>query len=243
MLVGIAPFQKRFTLHHYIFTKRSVFFRAARSGRWTPDTKPTDLHEHDPSIFDLYLHCVYQNTLPTLPSVSSPPPKDDQGKYIKESSAQFRQITANRKIALDLRFHTLPRLYILADSLLDPTTANLVIDEVASLAWNYRHAPGTAVIDVAFASTREKDGLRNLLADLHAHLDETVPKGDLPNAFLSLVFQRFLTAKVIDGIRVQPAFTKRLENVCADSKWAKSEYYQRIEPSVVAPKKYAAIKQ
>lgn len=81
------------------------------------------------------------------------------------------------------------------------------------------------MIDVAFASTIEKDGLRNLLADLHAHLDETVPKGDLPNAFLSLVFQSFLTAKVIDDIRVQPSFNKRLENLGADSDWKKSKYY------------------
>jgi hypothetical protein len=146
-------------------------------------------------------------------------------------------------IALDLRFHTLTRLYILADSVLDSTTASLVIDEIAFLAYEWHRAPGTGVISLAFGSTREKDGLRNLLADLHAHLDETVPKGDLPNAFLSLVFQRLLTAKATDKIIVDESFAELLENVRADCAWTKSEYYQRIEPTDAASKKHAASKQ
>jgi hypothetical protein len=225
VLVGTALNQKRFTVHYSIVSKRSEFFRAARSERWTTG-KPTDLHEHDPSIFDLYLQCVYQNELPSLPAVVSIPPWN-----VQESPEELRQRKAEHAIAMDLRYHTLTRLYILADSLLDSITANQVIDEIAFLAWTWKLAPGTGVIHVAFGSTRENDGLRNLLADLHAQLDDEVPEGDLPNAFLSLIFERFLVAKRNGDTMVRDEFLKILRDVGNNSAWTKREYH-RVDPYV-----------
>ena len=77
VLVGSESNQKRFTLHHDIFTKRSRFFRVARSERWTPGTKPTDLHEYDPRIFNLYVYCVYPDALPSMPTAASSLPNND----------------------------------------------------------------------------------------------------------------------------------------------------------------------
>jgi hypothetical protein len=88
VLVGSRSNQKRFTLHHDIFTKRSRFFRAARSERWAPGTKPTDLHEYDLSIFNLYLHCVYRDALPSMPTPVFSPPNNDNGTNPPETLEQ-----------------------------------------------------------------------------------------------------------------------------------------------------------
>jgi hypothetical protein len=222
VLVGTGDEQQRFTVHHELITKRSGFFHAARSERWSSG-KPTDLHEHDPSIFDLYLQCVYQNVLPSMPAVVSIPPWN-----VQESPEEFRQRKTEHAIAMDLRYHTLTRLYILADSLLDSITANQVIDEIAFWAWTWNFAPGTGVIHVAFGSTREHDGLRNLLADLHAQLDDVVPEGDLPNYFLALIFERSLAAKKNGDIMVRDEFLEILRDVGRNSAWTRSEYYQPV---------------
>jgi hypothetical protein len=129
---------------------------------------------------------------------------------------------------MDLQYHTLTRLYIIADSLLDSITANLVIDEIAFLAWTWQQAPGTEVIHVAFGSTREHDGLRNLLADLHAQLYDRMPEGDLPNAFLGLIFERFLAAKENEDIVVRDELLERIRDVGNSSAWTRREYHQLV---------------
>jgi hypothetical protein len=164
-----------------------------------------------------------------MPDVVSLPPMDESGKQIPEYPKQILQRRAELTVSRDLRFHTLTRLYILADSLLDSVTANLVFNEIAFLGWSWLQAPGAGVINVAFGSTRENDGLRNLLADLHAHLDAEVPDGDLPNAFLSLVWKRFLAARANEDILVTDSFLELLQNVGDDCAWTRKEYYQRIE--------------
>lgn len=59
VLVGKEPKQQRFTVYHDILTRRSEFFRAARSGRWTTQPEQaTVLDDHEPDVFSVYLHCV-----------------------------------------------------------------------------------------------------------------------------------------------------------------------------------------
>jgi hypothetical protein len=65
VLVGAGAKQRRFTVHHDLITKRSKFFRAARSERWTLiKSKPADLQHCDPDIFAKYLHCIYRDAVP-----------------------------------------------------------------------------------------------------------------------------------------------------------------------------------
>jgi hypothetical protein len=52
---------KRFTLHTDVFTRRSKFLAAARKPEWVAEdsTKPVDLSDEDPHVFQAYLNCVY----------------------------------------------------------------------------------------------------------------------------------------------------------------------------------------
>lgn len=46
-------------MYHYVLTRRSKFFRAPRSGRWTTQPeRATVLDDHEPEVFSVYLHCV-----------------------------------------------------------------------------------------------------------------------------------------------------------------------------------------
>lgn len=59
VVVGKEPNQRRFTVYHDILTRRSEFFRAARSGRWIAQPEQaTLLDDHEPDVFSVYLHCV-----------------------------------------------------------------------------------------------------------------------------------------------------------------------------------------
>ena len=59
--VGKSPSPvERFTVHTDVFTKRSRFLCAARKPEWLTDaTKPVDLTDEDPEVFQAYLNCVY----------------------------------------------------------------------------------------------------------------------------------------------------------------------------------------
>jgi hypothetical protein len=59
LLVGKAPNQQRFTVYHDLLVQRSEFFRAARSSRWTKESKPTTLDDYNPEVFSTYLYCLY----------------------------------------------------------------------------------------------------------------------------------------------------------------------------------------
>lgn len=213
-------------MHSSVMAKRSEFFRAARSERWTSETKPTELHEHDPSIFDLYLHGVYHNTLPTMPLAITLPPLDENGRRIKETPQQKRQRLAFNEISIDSQLLPLVKLYILSDSLLDPTTANLAVGEINTIGWKRRHLPGAAVLDLVFSNTRENDGLRNLLVDFYVYVGRPLPEGDFPHAFLLLFADRVLAARFNDYLEVNEDHLNYVEEGGCD--WAKGEYHQSV---------------
>jgi hypothetical protein len=59
-VVGRGDLQQQFTLHTEPFTKRSEFFRAARSPHWLTDpTNLVDCEDDDPEIFSAYVNFVY----------------------------------------------------------------------------------------------------------------------------------------------------------------------------------------
>lgn len=59
VLVGKAPNQERFTVHHDLIVQRSEFFRAASSSCSTETDELTTLEDHEPEVFSVYLHCLY----------------------------------------------------------------------------------------------------------------------------------------------------------------------------------------
>jgi hypothetical protein len=62
---------KRFTVHSDIFTQRSRFLAAARKPEWIAGdpSKPVDLSDEDPDVFQAYLNCIYvgPETLEEIP--------------------------------------------------------------------------------------------------------------------------------------------------------------------------------
>jgi hypothetical protein len=222
--VGSAPEQQLFTLHHEIFTRRSRFFRVARSERWTPGTKPTELHEHYAGIFNLYVHCVYRNVLPSMEASIFLPPNNGNATDPPQSPEQAQQGEVNRKDLIDLRYEALINLYILADVLLDPTTANMAIDEIRRFRLDVKSNPGAHVITFIYNSTKEGDGLRKVLADffIYSYTSLYMPKGDVPNDFFKFLMQRYL-----DGMN-KGHITTKFHNVVGKDGWDDLDYYQDV---------------
>jgi hypothetical protein len=59
-------------------------------------------------------------------------------------------------------------------------------------------------------------------------MDDRVPEGDLSNAFLGLIFERFLAAKENEDIVVRDEFLERIRDVGNSSAWTRREYHQLV---------------
>jgi hypothetical protein len=59
-------------------------------------------------------------------------------------------------------------------------------------------------------------------------MDETLPEGDFPNAFLSLVMERFFAAKAIHGIVASHYCICDVQNSSGGSHWAQNGYHHPI---------------
>ena len=163
VLVGRDDNQQLFTVHHDIITRQSKFFRQARSSLWNSDKSvPVELQHADPQIFDMYLHCVYHHDV--------------------------LEFTGDALTEPELRFEASIDLYVLADSILDFTTADLAIEEIRWI----RHAQGfpeAGVINYAYRNTMADCALRNALVDIYVEATR-LPDGDFPNAFLRSVVEK-----------------------------------------------------
>lgn len=232
MLVGTGSNETRFTVHHEIITKRSAFFRKARSERWTTDkSKPADLHEHKPETFEVYLYCLYHDAAPEAPLFTPIPwPKNPKDKVIFEKYEE--QVSITRQAFSESRFNELVDLYILADVLADPTTANIAIDEIRRFTNSFHEDPSAGVITYAFRFTRDGDGLRMLLADNFLYGSSKISPDDLPKECFYVVGERFLEAKEYENIVVKdnmaPGFFREVKGSLY---WDGDEYdyYQDVE--------------
>ena len=94
VVVGKGPLQQRSTLHTDVFTKRSEFFRAARSPQWLKDpTKPVDCEDDDPQIFEAYMNVVYSGTDGIKPEVEDQASPDT-------ATSDFKQPDTNGDLGL-----------------------------------------------------------------------------------------------------------------------------------------------
>jgi hypothetical protein len=87
-------------------TKSSDFFRAARSLVWTSTIEPTELPEQDPSIFALYLDCLYDRTMPEFPALARP--------FYDSVDGDLREVEDANKILIVAHWEKLVGLYVLA---------------------------------------------------------------------------------------------------------------------------------
>jgi len=170
----------------------------------------------------LYVHCVYRNVLPSMEATIFLPPHNGNGTDPPQSPEQAQQGEVNRKDLIDLRYEALINLYILADVLLDPITANMAIDEIRRFRLDIKSNPGAQVITFIYNSTKEGDGLRKVLADFFVYTSLCMPKGDVPNDFFKFFMQRYL------GERKNGHLTKKFYNVVGKDGWADLDYYQDV---------------
>ena len=202
MIVGAGDYQQRFIIHHELITKRSKFFRAARSETWTSDTsKPADLQHHEPKFFAHYLHCIYRDAVPFYDMWF------DDGDTVETNAIHTMDVIRTDSFFADQYYEYLVKLYITADSLQDPTTANMVIDETRRISQQAAE-PKSETLQLAFDHTVPSDNMRNVLADifiLNGHeLGDAI---DYPPDFLKLIVERFKTMRETNS-EVRDAATK-----------------------------------
>jgi hypothetical protein len=189
VLAGKAPLpQRRFTVHHNLFTQRSEFFRAARSSQWLTDpTKPVDLEDDDPEIVSKYLSCVYFGAAALRTDVEDQEPprrtypdereEDDDPedafawpqKELEKSKARLGLDPTPYDIACDAQHLFLAKIWLQADKLQDPTTANLVADEIIRFSQAMRRNPSFMITNHAYELTMHGSPLRKLMRDFRVH--------------------------------------------------------------------------
>jgi hypothetical protein len=162
--------------------------------------------------------------MPPMPVAAFLPPNNNNGTNPVETPEQERQRKADRKAFVKLGYQTLINLYILADKLLDPTTANMAIDEIRRFGESVGRNLGADDIILVFDSTTEGDGLRKLLADFIIYTGIKLPEGDMPKDFFKFVLQRYLTESWNKRLYTRHQFG----TVVGKVGWADSDYYQDV---------------
>jgi hypothetical protein len=229
VIVGTGPNRQRFGVDHSIVTKRSDFFRTARSARWmSTTTKPTELPEQDPSIFELYLDYLYDDAMPEIPLLA-PPPVTPGVTNINVIREKRPSVDAANTTLVNTHWRKLIRLYTLADHLLDPRTANMAIDGMRSFYYQTHHfGLDTELIDLVIQSTRDEDCLRNLFADFHL-LEGRYTDHNLPKEWFVLLFERSQALRVSRHLVVTKGDLTQPMSIFSSRQWDQSDYYQHVD--------------
>ena len=218
--VGQEPNQQSFSVYHDLITQRSAHLRALRVEQTTnfPDLPVIILGDCDPEVFNAYLQCVYFGPKPLEDRVaamiedlddpnskktSSDDENDDMGvegdgEAAGSDAAEIDETASNSEKEPVEKF--LVDLYLLAIKLIDPTTANLAIDELIGLHEFNCHISKEMVAFVYY-STAKNSKLRLLYRDLHIHrmrdswLVEVTEGTQYPYEFVGEVVRRIWRRK------------------------------------------------
>ncbi|KAK5710625.1 hypothetical protein LTR17_018800 [Elasticomyces elasticus] len=134
--VLVGPNKQEFMVHKDMTTRRSSFFQAAASQRWSASGsgKFIELGDDDPSVFSAYLECLYTGVV-----------------HIDE------QLCSDSFLTL--------KLYILADKLGDLKSMNCIIDHIIKWSDQGRELPDTPSATYVVANTTDTSQLRHLIVD------------------------------------------------------------------------------
>jgi hypothetical protein len=222
VLVGAKPHRQRFTVHHDLITQRSEFFRAARSLCWTEPGKVTRLVDDDPHVFSAYLSCVYfgkdfmdrQDCKHRQGDISSDDEDDDEDEDGVDSNSDADVEDDHREKEKEHSEHLetvrfLVDVYLLADKLLDPTTANVVIEELRLFVMDAPWTTDDATISHVYASTGHKNPLRKLIRDWYLFKDDQSWALDRPKSDWDLPVE-FLQDLIIEPSRQRREYTRAL---------------------------------
>jgi hypothetical protein len=216
-----------FSVHHDLITHRSEFFRASRSPQWKKPGEPTPLVDEDPSVFALYLHCLCFGTKDLERRIETEAKEEWAAEG--DDKATLDEIVIGKHLSA-MRFFI--NLYILSDRLLDPITANLVIDRLINFTETSRSGPSVLLIIHLYASTTADSPLRKLARDWCIHHSETSwvlnwteeVWAELPPDFSrDLISETFRLRKAHPDKRVDEAF----KDTPASRK--KGFYHQKVE--------------
>jgi len=162
--ICVGECQRLFTLNEDILTQRSKFLCNGReqSKRWWRRNRAKMLADQDPEIFAAYVHAVRFGVGSLEERVRSDT-LVDSGFQTDEEDGHWKHI--GPKKAKTARF--LVDLYLLAaDKLLDPVTANIVIDVLADPLVDFGlDEPLFAITPHVYASTVDGSPLRMLVRD------------------------------------------------------------------------------
>jgi hypothetical protein len=170
--------QKCFTLHTNVFVARSGFFKAARPAAWNTDPlKPMILDDDDPEVFENYMRCVYSGDLDPFP---------------------YERLGLD-----DAHVNALIKMWVLADKLLDPKTANLVMDKIVNFCAALIEFPDISCFKLAYSSTAKGSPLRSffcamvLCEDMWGVFDD--PNELPPDFFLDMAVELIRMKKESHG--------------------------------------------
>jgi len=115
------------------------------------------LEDHDPELFQEYVHCVYFGPQALQQWV--------QASVIKTEANPDGNTRDEKQATADLVFGKLIGLHIIADSLIDFKTANMVTNEILRTSDVLGFIPTQGPVSLAYASTEKSSPLRRLLRD------------------------------------------------------------------------------
>lgn len=146
----------------------------------------------------------------------------------ERTEKQKEQYNAVLQAYHDDQYSEFVEVYSLANYLEDPTTANIVIDEIRMYMEKYAYAPSKEVIRLVLNSTEEDDGLRLVFADFFVYQSGHPLDPKLPKEFFIPVTQRYESMKTDQKIVVKKELVERFGLAVQDKHWNDfHDYYQR----------------
>ncbi|KAH7095011.1 hypothetical protein FB567DRAFT_586350 [Paraphoma chrysanthemicola] len=149
--VSIGSDNVRYPVHEDVIRKSSKFFDNAMKPEWAnarPNPREVDLSDEEPKIFQIYLHCMY---FKTLPSVHTTIATGWNPEYVQ-----------------------LGGCYVMGEKLMDTAFKNAVLTALADAIDNQpfyeAKYPGSKTIHTVYEGTTEDAPARRMLVDIWVEL-------------------------------------------------------------------------
>lgn len=198
-----------YTVHKNLICEHSQFFKTATKQEWLEESQePIHLPEDDPDVFQVYLHWLYTNTLPTRINTSG---------WI--GNAEYIQLA---------------KAYVLGDKLQDGDFQDVVIDMIVDKCkWQSidggKWYPAGEIVQKIYDNTLSNSKARCLLVDIYVShgsgswlYDYSKPH-DIPKEFIY-----DLTVSFLDKRKNDPMIKSSLCEYHQHSPGAKNCYRTRL---------------
>jgi hypothetical protein len=177
---------------------------------WLKDTTtPADLQDEDPEVFSMYLRCVYFGKDALDTDVEAKKEKEQSEDEYEEpgpdsfelpNTPRDEEVDLLMEDAVDKHIEKLVKLSILADKLGDPTTTNIVMDELVRFCDKHQTNPVYRAVRLAYDSTTHSNPLRKFMRDSYLHECDGDAYNylntiDLPADFFRDIYVEFLRVK------------------------------------------------